>query len=419
MDDERNLVNVVNPERVLASVFGSAGEPLLIVMASGDAPLIKWANRALCEALRADLVDLVGAPLDEVMSWHADRPALSELGRRDFPGVLTGRDGSLSGWEVSAMPTISDGHCFWVLAFRVPAAASGIEERLKASEARFRALSDHAPIGIMASSVGLRLGYVNQELSSLVTVPAEQLLGMGWTRYLAEGELEHVTNGLAEVLGGFESNISTRFVTPAGDERLVVIRAVPVQTPEDAAGFLSTVEDVTDRRALEQMMAWRATHDPLTGLRNRATLLDDVANAVSAATSDRQVALVFMDLDHFKHINDTYGHDVGDEVLTVAGERLRNAVRSGDSVFRYAGDEFIVVVRGVADAPEADLVASRLVDSVNHPASVKGFSVSISCSAGVAVGGRGSDPEQLLRNADAAMYEAKRAKRNSRIGTGR
>jgi diguanylate cyclase (GGDEF)-like protein/PAS domain S-box-containing protein len=400
-------------EHVLLGAFSVSGEPLVIVRQVAGAMVVTWANRALCEMARADVTDLIGCAVDTVLTSQAGGLPVSDLSAKSFPAVLTGRDGSLSAWDVTAIPNRTQGSQYWVLVLRPPATSGSAADRLRASEARFRALADHAPVGIVSSAVGLRLGYVNHHLAEVLRVPVDQILGMGWTQHVAVDDLDAVTDQLIEVVSGVERDISCRMNTSDGEQRWVVVRAVPVETPENAAGFVATVEDVTERRAYEEAMAWRASHDSLTGLRNRSGLVEEIDQALGEGDG---TAVLFFDLDRFKEINDSLGHEVGDLVLAAVGDRLRTAVRLGDTVYRFAGDEFVVLARGVATQSEADGVAQRLQAAVSYPLMAAGTTIDIQCSVGVALGVAGADAEELMRGADAFMYEDKRARRG--VGRG-
>ena len=155
-----------------------------------------------------------------------------------------------------------------------------------------------------------------------------------------------------------------------------------------------------------------AAHDSLTGLVNRRILMESLTNALlSRRSREREVAVLFFDLDDFKPINDTLGHDAGDRVLVEVGNRLARSAREGDLVARFAGDEFVVLVRGVASADEAETAAARLVAAVRVPIPVAGRTVVVSASVGIAFPGEHDSAADALRAADRDMYEAKRRNR--------
>ena len=164
-----------------------------------------------------------------------------------------------------------------------------------------------------------------------------------------------------------------------------------------------------------------ATHDPLTGLANRAALLDEITRAVSAIQrSGRSAAVLMMDLDRFKDVNDTMGHAAGDDLLVAAATRIEHLVRAGDLVGRLGGDEFVVVMRDLDDPTEAVRAASRLVDAFRAPFTSAGMELYSTASIGVAIAtgttelgtSELGDAAHLLQEADTAMYAAKDAGRS-------
>ncbi|HET7727125.1 MAG TPA: sensor domain-containing diguanylate cyclase [Candidatus Limnocylindrales bacterium] len=198
-------------------------------------------------------------------------------------------------------------------------------------------------------------------------------------------------------------SLEYRFRTASGAYRWFsdVIAVVPKR---DGTGhrLVGVMIDVTDRKRLEEELAFRASHDPLTGLLNREQL--DVELARTQYRDGR--ALLFFDLDAFKDINDGMGHRVGDELLRIVASRLRAGVRDGDIVARFGGDEFAVIVHAASEG-EARRLAIRLTKRISAPADLDGRVVAIRASAGIAMAGRGITAEDLLRQADIAMYEAK------------
>ena len=163
--------------------------------------------------------------------------------------------------------------------------------------------------------------------------------------------------------------------------------------------------DITPERELQEQLRLQALFDPLTGLANRAFFHEQLEHAVSMRTENPPgTAVVFVDLDEFKQINDQYGHSVGDEVLATLGERLKSVIRAGDSVARLGGDEFAVLLTAVRDPAEPAVVAERLIEQITAPIEVAGRHLSLTASIGIALGDNGAE---LLKQADAAMYRAK------------
>jgi diguanylate cyclase (GGDEF)-like protein/PAS domain S-box-containing protein len=182
--------------------------------------------------------------------------------------------------------------------------------------------------------------------------------------------------------------------------------------------YVGVMNDVTEAKDYEAQLAHQASYDALTGLANRNLLQDRLSQAVAQARRNAApVAAVFLDFDHFKLVNDTFGHTVGDEMLRVVAQRLRSTVRESDTVARLGGDEFVLVLPGkvAGSAFEADITAlmAKLLSQVAQPLELQGREVRPTCSIGVAVFPQdGEDADTLLRNADAAMYRAKELGRN-------
>lgn len=174
-------------------------------------------------------------------------------------------------------------------------------------------------------------------------------------------------------------------------------------------GLLLVLRDVTDRKRLEEQLHYMAQHDLLTGLPNRMLLDDRMAQMLKlAARSGSGVGLLYIDLDHFKEINDTQGHQAGDRYLVAIAQRLLACVRGADTVARVGGDEFVVLLSGCSSAHSAAIVARKIVDALGEPVGLDGSVVPCTASVGLAWSCQdGSDPSLLLHYADAAMYRAK------------
>jgi diguanylate cyclase (GGDEF)-like protein/PAS domain S-box-containing protein len=178
--------------------------------------------------------------------------------------------------------------------------------------------------------------------------------------------------------------------------------------------FVAICSDVTQRQLHEDRLSYLATHDALTGLLNRTQFVECVQQAISMARRKAtRVAVMFIDLDGFKAINDTFGHAVGDEVLKVVGTRLKAALRDSDAVARFGGDEFAVMLEDMRDCAAASRVARTLVDSIGAAIPVEAESVQVTASIGISLfPEHGTTPKDLLLSADLAMYEAKSAGKN-------
>ncbi len=299
-------------------------------------------------------------------------------------------------------------------------------------EARWRTFVAQSPIGIFEVDLDDRCTFVNPAFARLTGLTAHQALGRGWTSVIAAEDMERLRarqRASSTATGGEGAPAcELRISAPDGSSRWVSVRSVPLHgtggTGGEVTGFLGTLEDVTERKRLEARLEHDATHDRLTGLGSRALLVEELGAALARARRGGPgVALLFIDLDGFKRVNDMLGHAAGDELLVQVAKRLRGAVRSGDSCVRLGGDEFVVCCPD-ADAPDGGAAATaidaharaltfaeRLLDALHAPYDVHGHEMLVGASIGIAATVGGDDPvsvDQLLSNADVAAYRAKR-----------
>lgn len=247
------------------------------------------------------------------------------------------------------------------------------------------------------------LGYHPSEMTHMTPlVISEQLDAAalhGYLDRLREGAVEHVTYRCLH--------------RRADGSRYPVEVRLNYSREEEPPVFMAIAVDITEREQVEQRLHHMAHHDALTGLPNRVTLLDRLGQAIlSSRRSNRQIGVLYLDVDHFKAINDQHGHQVGDEVLRQIAERLRRVLRASDTVARLGGDEFVIVAPGLRLEDDALSLGRKILERFDRPMSIEGLELDVRLSIGVALCPVDEgDAETLLRHADQAMYRSKQSGR--------
>jgi diguanylate cyclase (GGDEF)-like protein/PAS domain S-box-containing protein len=409
--------------QTLMTVAAQTGSPQLGLVAGSAGRLrIAWANDSGLELFGLDAGELLGRELptqetprqpaedgcQQPSDWSVVATAALQDPTRWRPATMRGQEGTLVNVRIRVTPAGAAG---WVVTMTPVTDAEAAAELARVeSEHRFRALADHAPVGIVVSEAGLRLGFVNDRFAELAGVDGTRLLGNRWLDVIHPKDLPNLHESLREVLSGTSAECTVRLLTIGQDPRWVQFRFAAVTTPRRAAGFIGTAEDITTRRAWEAQLAYQASHDPLTGLANRRRLIETLSDLLdSRRTRDRDFALLFCDLDGFKQVNDTLGHDTGDRVLIEVGRRLSTSARDHDLVARIAGDEFVIVLGQIRDAGQAQAAAGRYLAVMSTPVHVGGRTIAVAASIGVALPEPHDTADSLLRAADQGMYQAKAA----------
>jgi diguanylate cyclase (GGDEF)-like protein/PAS domain S-box-containing protein len=405
----------------------SGAAALAVTVREGAPPSLVWANPAAVDLLGFGRDQVVGRPLQtsrqdpasELEDWVTVLIRTVIPGPAASTGPLFGEwqsasvdtpDPLMASVQIKVAPVALESYLVWIRP--TVDAVRLAEEAAREAEHRLQALAEHAPVGIVHSEAGVRLGFVNSKFADIAGVSRENLLGTRWLTAIYPEDLPGLLETLDEVLAGVSVEATVRMVSVADGQRWVHFRLSPVRTPRKSAGFIGTVEDITARRAWETQLAYQARHDALTGLANRRNLVDALSQLLSSRRSrDRDAAVLFCDLDGFKQINDTYGHDAGDRVLIEVAQRLSATARDHDLVARIAGDEFVVMIREIGSISDAEAAASRQLESLVPPIRVAGELVRVSASIGVAMARDYESATALLQAADRGMYEAKRAGR--------
>ncbi len=262
-----------------------------------------------------------------------------------------------------------------------------------------------APIAISLREADTTFIACNAAYEALTGRTADDLAGTKLDLVVSPDQVEGVLSELDRILpfGRFEQE--SAFRRPDGTILWADVRSTPVQIPGRRDPVLLTyAEDITERRRDRQLLEYQASHDELTGLPNRRAFVAQVSTELARSN---ECAVLVLDLDRFKVVNDSLGHSVGDQLLITCSDRIRLSLRPGDAVCRLGGDEFAILLRAPADPRAASVVADRLLRLLREPVRVGGEEVFPSASVGIAIPEEGDVVEDLLRYADAAMYQAK------------
>jgi len=363
------------------------------------------------ELLAASREELLGRQVQEVLPGPVAALALSSItkaldtGQRvdvEYPLELQGK----TVWFSGTVTPLPDDRVLWVV--RDVSDTKQAAEALKESEARFRHLVEHSPQAVALHAEG-RMLYANPACASLLGFgDSERLLGAPLLRFITKDTAPR----LIETLGSL-GRIPTKALTcecqvkRINDSRIldVEITSVPVRY-NDRAGVISILHDMTERKQLEEQLAHQAFHDPLTNLANRVLFRDRVEHALQrAAGGSGSPAVLFIDLDNFKAVNDGLGHSAGDWLLIEVAARLLACLRPADTVARLGGDEFAVLLEDGSD--NASDIADFILQAFLIPFAVQGTDIVVTMSIGIASVLPHQGADEVLRNADLALYRAK------------
>ena len=291
-------------------------------------------------------------------------------------------------------------------------ALNRFQHQLRASEERYRTLVETSPDAIILTDLEGKIVLANRRAAELYACESEdELVGMSGMSLVAPESSELLVESLSKVEE--KGTVTSVECTLVGRDGTHFPAEVSITSVTDAhgkkVGHITIVRDITERKMLESQLEYQAFHDPLTNLPNRVLFTDRLEHAL-ASTGRRgaSVAVLFIDLDGFKVINDSLGHKAGDQLLVSVARRLLSAVRPGDTVARLGGDEFTVLLEDVTGMAQALAVGSRIIGHLQVPILLEGHEVSITASIGIALSTSSLDqPDDLLRDADIALYEAK------------
>lgn len=393
---------------------------------------IQWLNasgRAL--AGLSDDVDIVDEPLASLQPDWAEKTLREEgMTRALDEGVWRGETALLTreGREIPVSQILlahpgEDGTVeYFSTIMRDVSESKEREEQLRRSEERLERVLETMVEGLCITDAEGRIQFVNEGAEEILDMPAEELvdrlatdeaLSRGrWRRHGHDGDVraeEEMAVHQALTTGEAVHGVEHLLKRPDKETKAISVNAAPLRGPAgETEGVVLSLRDVTQQRRLEAELEQKALHDPLTGLPNRFLFVDRLEQAAARSSREEdQFAILFVDLDRFKEVNDSLGHAAGDQVLRRVAERIRGSFREEDTVARIGGDEFTVLLEGFEGKEGLQAAVDRLMESLDPPHHIQGQEFHVPASVGVVFSDPGEDPDQLIRQADKAMYRAK------------
>jgi diguanylate cyclase (GGDEF)-like protein/PAS domain S-box-containing protein len=288
------------------------------------------------------------------------------------------------------------------------------EEILRESETRLRKLFEAIPEAVIVHDEEGTILLINDVGAKRLEWTVEDLVGKNLREIVEPESATAISDNVSVARTNGSCSFETTYISRTGRHIVAEVNERPIEL-EGRSVILSVARDITERKRAEQQLAYMATHDALTGLPNRVLFNDRLTLALAQAHRHQQrLAVMLLDLDRFKDINDTLGHSVGDQLLRVVSKRLQRLLRESDTLGRMGGDEFLFLVPDITRLEDATEVARKILISFQEPFSVEGHELRTTASIGVAIyPDDGVDADTLLKNADIAMYRAKQKGRNN------
>ena len=291
------------------------------------------------------------------------------------------------------------------------------KEALYASEEKYRNILEQIEEGYYEVDLAGNFTFFNNRVSQILGYSAEELKSMNNRQYMDKENSKKVFLDYNDVFrtGLPKNNLDAELIKKNGKKMYAGISITLIKDSSgQPIGFRGIIHDITERRQAEEKIRQLAYHDSLTGLPNRKLFSDRWSIALAQSQRNQQkVGIAMLDLDNFKKVNDTLGHDVGDLLLQAAAKRLSAALRKGDTVARFGGDEYVLIIPDLKTIEDAIPVAQKIVDSFRKPFLIDKHQLFVTTSIGIAVyPNDGTDGDILLKNADKAMYQAKQTGRN-------
>lgn len=378
-------------------------------------------SQAFADLYGTTVDDMAGKPISAFsrgtgpieLELREDREVLATRRSKTVEREMLDSSGTLRTLQIVKRPIVLEDGRIFVMCVAVDVTKSQRAETTLAKTNEFlKNILETISDAVFALDTGGKFTLANQRLTQMTGYRHHELIGMPFTRIFPADTAFDVQRMLTSLTAesGKEKRFEAHVAHSDGHPRVITCSLLPLKEGDRVVGIAGTAVDITERKAAEQRIEHLAYHDPLTNLPNRRLLNDRLTMAMSQAQRDgRMVAVLFVDLDRFKSINDSLGHRTGDAVLQELGTRLRAAVRAGDTVARMGGDEFVFLLPGLDRMDEAITVARKVLDAIRQPFNIEGREFVVTASVGMSFyPNHAGDADTLIKQADTALFESKR-----------
>lgn len=407
----------------------SSGVAIYEATADGEDFIFRDFNRAAERIDNRRKEDVVGQSILQAFSGVREFGLFDVLQRvwrsgnpEHFPAAQY-HDEKITGWRENYVYKLPSGEI--VAVYDDITERKKMEETIRTSEERYRLITDNMTDYVWLMDMNLQMQYVSPSTEKVRGFTFDELRAMPLDKHMTPASLAKVSEIMAQVLipqrlENKDDKITVKYEceyyrkdgsTFVSDVSASVVR----DNTGNPIGIAGIGRDITERKQMEQQLAFMATHDSLTGLPNRMLLTDRLTLSVAhAKRNGHKLAVMILDLDYFKDVNDTLGHEIGDQLLKATSDKLTALLRKSDTVARLGGDEFVILLSEVAQVEYAATVARKILDDFHQPFLLGGHELRVTTSIGIAVyPNNGEENDVLLKHADVAMYCAKERGRDN------
>lgn|GEM_PF-1891259 len=394
----------------------------LIAMIGADG-MVLYASPSHRTVLQLASEDYVGRnvldfihPEDAFAAMTASRQVISEKQPSMFACRFLRADGSHVHLEVNLNPVLDNqGEVTHMAAIARDVTQRKLaERRLEESEQRYRSLFENNTDAIFSLNLRGHLTSVNPAVIEIMGYEPEEMLHRPFWAFIGERDMPKALQQYRQSRDGIPQRFEIEVRHKEGHEVTLHVHTVPIRVGRRVEGIFGIAKDITERKQSERLIYHLAYHDALTDLPNRRMFKERLAEELAGAKAGgHMLAVMFLDLDRFKVINDSLGHDVGDMLLEAVADKLRTCIEKQDLLARMGGDEFTVLLTDVRDLAQVKQTAERIMEVFRQPFALGTHALHVSTSIGIAICPRdGEDAESLMKNADYAMYRAKEQGKN-------